>query len=974
MKKRFFQSEASGFTTHKLNKSNWALLKRARNMMYLHYTALFIIVVAFLVAGLAIFQKTLIWNVDGTLQWYPMFAKWKEVLEGLIAGKGFAMWHWDTGLGGDLFGNYTSVVFNPFNVLVLFFSRRNLDICYTLIQILQLYFAGLFTVAYMKYRRRPRRYCTIAGISYAFSGWALVCLHHEFFIFQMIMLPLLILGVELVFDKKNPLLLVIATFLSVAESLYFSYMTAIIIAIYVVVKYLLEVDEKSIKDFLGKICRLVMYAFTGVLIAAVSVLPTLYAIMNASTDDGGKKAILPTVSALFKMIPALGSVVDIHGNTSIIGLNGFVLIMIPFIVIKRKKTINMWMALILLIIGIFPALESVMNGLSYPSGRYMFALCFFLVAAALDIYDKYYDRIKARRIAFSIWFAVILGMSIAACFVFEIIYLDCFIVLAFGVGAAILVFVFMCVTKKNKDQTFRFIEWVVCINIAIILVVLFMPKLDENDFEYTYRGSTYTQYNKSSLRVNKYANKKKMARAGTNYEPWNGGVNGPYAHVPANTNIYHNAYTNFSYFSTLPASWSEYNGELLNSAGYFKRMCVHSADNRSRLDFLQNLKYYYGADDRIQGDYYYYGGYVGPTFEKKQMIDHVQVYKNKLPTSLGYVFDKVIKKSDYLRLPAVVREQVLMQAVVLDDKDVDKMKLKTVSGPQLQYEKIKTLPYTMAAEKFVWDKNAPNGSKIISTDIEIQDNKLIVKNEDQTLRLKPDTVSEDCEIYIQFKNLKRRNFTADEQIKYRNLTGADAWRARFVSAVRTNYGNFNVYCKYHRHGGMVSKRFLNCEGEGQAISDQEDYMVNLGKLNNYKGSINILFKDYGVYTYDDIRIIVVPQKNFLEQAKKLGENKLKISKLRNNFVEGETVAQEDGFLYMSIPYNKGWKYYVDGKKTEALQTDTAFTSLPVKKGEHTITMKYRTQGWPYTPAISAFGLLLMVLFGIRYKYKNKVDD
>lgn len=974
MKKRFFQSEASGFTTHKLNKSNWALLKRARNMMYLHYTALFIIVVAFLVAGLAIFQKTLIWNVDGTLQWYPMFAKWKSVLENFLAGNGMAMWHWDTGMGGDLFGNYTSVVFNPFNLLVLIFSRRNLDICYTLIQILQLYFAGLFTVAYMKYRGRPRRYCTIAGISYAFSGWALVCLHHEFFIFSMIMLPLLILGVELVFDKKNPLLLIIATFLTVAESLYFSYMAAIIVAVYVIVKYLLEVEEKGIKDFLGKIFRLIVYAGTGVLMAAVSLLPACYAIMNASTDDGGKKAILPTINALSKMIPAFGSVVDIHSNTSIIGLNGFILIMIPFIIIKRKKTINMWMALILLVIGIFPILESVMNGFSYPSGRFMYGLCFFLVTAALDIYDQYYERIKARRIAFSVWFAVILGISIATCFVFGSINYDAFVVIAFGLVAAILIFVFMCVTKKDKDQTFRFIEWVVCINIAVILIVLFVPKVSLNAGEYTYRGSSYTQFNKSSLRVDKYANKDKFARAATNYDPWNRGVNGPYAHVPANTNIYFNTNSNYSYFSTVPGIWSDYNGELLNSAGYFKRTCVHSADNRSRLDFLQNLKYYYGPDERIKGDYYYYEGYVGPTFEKKQMIDHVQVYKNKLPTGLGYVFDKVIKKSDYLSLPAVVREQVLMQAVVLEDKDVDKMKLKTVSGPQLQYEKTKSLPYTMAAEEFVWDKNAPGGSTIIPSDIELQDHKFIVKSDNQIIRIKPETISEDCEFYIQFKNLKRRNFTGEEQIKYQKLSGADAWSARFASAVRTNYGNFNIYAKYHRHGGMVSKRLLNCEGENQGISDQEDYMANLGNLKNYKGSINLMLRDYGVYTYDEINIIAVPQNNFLRQAGNLGRNRLKVTNLKRDFVEGKIVAPEEGFLYMSIPYNKGWKYYVDGKETEALQTDTAFTSLPVKKGEHTITMKYRTQGWPYTPAISAFGLLLMVLFGIRYKYKNKVDD
>jgi uncharacterized membrane protein YfhO len=60
---------------------------------------------------------------------------------------------------------------------------------------------------------------------------------------------------------------------------------------------------------------------------------------------------------------------------------------------------------------------------------------------------------------------------------------------------------------------------------------------------------------------------------------------------------------------------------------------------------------------------------------------------------------------------------------------------------------------------------------------------------------------------------------------------------------------------------------------------------------------------------------------------------------------GSVTAEKDQVLLTTIPYDKGWKAYVDGKKVPVKAFKKAFVSIPVKKGEHTITFTYLPEGF-----------------------------
>ncbi len=87
-------------------------------------------------------------------------------------------------------------------------------------------------------------------------------------------------------------------------------------------------------------------------------------------------------------------------------------------------------------------------------------------------------------------------------------------------------------------------------------------------------------------------------------------------------------------------------------------------------------------------------------------------------------------------------------------------------------------------------------------------------------------------------------------------------------------------------------------------------------------------------------------------------------------------AEKDSYLFTSIPEEKGWTVYIDGKKAD-LEPETssgdpgvkkvnyyvavdALLTLPISAGQHTIEFKFTTAGYPVALIASIGGLLLFI--------------
>ncbi len=198
-------------------------LPMSKQKVWIWYSILFAGVGILIFLPFAMYGKTLLWNSDGYLQYYPILVKVKQIITDLIQGKGISFWSWDTGLGADTIGNYALVLCDPFCWLAVLFPEQYLDVAYSVIVILKLYSAGLVMLGFLKYHNKENSVTLLSAVGYAFCTWGLIVFRHEFFLNQLILFPLIIWGVDHVNNKKSPTLLIISVMMSIITSLYFSY-------------------------------------------------------------------------------------------------------------------------------------------------------------------------------------------------------------------------------------------------------------------------------------------------------------------------------------------------------------------------------------------------------------------------------------------------------------------------------------------------------------------------------------------------------------------------------------------------------------------------------------------------------------------------------------------------------------------------------------------------------------------------------
>lgn len=103
------------------------------------------------------------------------------------------------------------------------------------------------------------------------------------------------------------------------------------------------------------------------------------------------------------------------------------------------------------------------------------------------------------------------------------------------------------------------------------------------------------------------------------------------------------------------------------------------------------------------------------------------------------------------------------------------------------------------------------------------------------------------------------------------------------------------------------------------------------------------------YASDDIHLVApkvmfLNTRTFRKAAVAIQQNGLDMQ------VDGRTVRGKSNFseartVLTTIPYDKGWKAYIDGKQTEIIPFNDAFVSLRIPKGQHKIEFNYLPYGF-----------------------------
>jgi uncharacterized membrane protein YfhO len=90
-----------------------------------------------------------------------------------------------------------------------------------------------------------------------------------------------------------------------------------------------------------------------------------------------------------------------------------------------------------------------------------------------------------------------------------------------------------------------------------------------------------------------------------------------------------------------------------------------------------------------------------------------------------------------------------------------------------------------------------------------------------------------------------------------------------------------------------------------------------------------------------------------------------ISSFQEDRVRGQVTAREAGVLFLSIPFNRGWRAAVDGRETPVHRVDVGFVGIPVAAGTHAVDVRFVPEGSRLGLAVSLAtaiaGVLLIVL-------------
>ena len=90
-------------------------------------------------------------------------------------------------------------------------------------------------------------------------------------------------------------------------------------------------------------------------------------------------------------------------------------------------------------------------------------------------------------------------------------------------------------------------------------------------------------------------------------------------------------------------------------------------------------------------------------------------------------------------------------------------------------------------------------------------------------------------------------------------------------------------------------------------------------------------------------------------------DEFKVSKAFGDKISGSIDVSSDGYFKLSIPYDKGFNIFVDGKKVNYEKVNKAFIGFPISKGNHNIDISFLAPNVILGRIISLIGIVLCLL-------------
>ncbi len=167
----------------------------------------------------------------------------------------------------------------------------------------------------------------------------------------------------------------------------------------------------------------------------------------------------------------------------------------------------------------------------------------------------------------------------------------------------------------------------------------------------------------------------------------------------------------------------------------------------------------------------------------------------------------------------------------------------------------------------------------------------------------------------------------------------------------------------------ISVETFDADGEmanSWSVTNYEPYIIDLGTLAENQ-TVKVTITADGAVS-GNIYVERINPEEYAQVLARVQAGNLVVTDSSETMIRGEFIAREDGALFLTIPYDRGWTATVDGAPAETfavdkdvLSDDGAMLAVKVPAGAHTVELRFRARGLGIGFIISCASLLAIVL-------------
>ena len=185
-------------------------------------------------------------------------------------------------IGGEMVSLWSYYLLSPFNLIFLLIPRSAIAMGVSLLIFLKLVsctvsFAVLLDV---KFKQRNGT-ALLFALSYGFMSYLSANQFNVMWLDALIALPLIVLGVDALLQKRNPLYYVLPLSLTILSNYYTGYMICLFLGLYFPYAFLMMNDSFSWKTFGKQFGRFIFYSVLSIGLMMVILLPTFYSLLGS---------------------------------------------------------------------------------------------------------------------------------------------------------------------------------------------------------------------------------------------------------------------------------------------------------------------------------------------------------------------------------------------------------------------------------------------------------------------------------------------------------------------------------------------------------------------------------------------------------------------------------------------------------------------------------------------------------------------